>query len=97
MPMTHETDLLSFLHEAIELRIRAISEQANHNPGFVKVNQKMLDFMENVTDEGIRATLLKYEALKSDYIALLMPHLYEAGLKDGLAIYGLLQRFNLCQ
>ena len=92
--MTREMDLLSFLHEAIELRIKAISEQANHEPDFVNANQKMLEFMDIVADENIRPTLLKYEALKNDYIALLMPYLYETGLKDGLAIYGLLQRFS---
>jgi hypothetical protein len=97
MPKEHETDLIAFLHEASDLRVQALAEQAHQQPDFKKINQTMLDFMESVTDEDTRATLLRYEALKNDYIALLMPYLYEAGAKDSLAMYGLLSKKILTQ
>jgi len=90
--MNHETDLLTFLHEAVDLRVRDLTEQAHQQPDFVKVNQSLLDFMESVADENIRAVLVPYEEMKNEYVALLLPYLYMAGAKDSLGLYGLLSK-----
>jgi len=90
--MEHETDLIAYLHEMADLRIRGLSEQASQQPDFKKVNQAMLDFMESAQDEKILAVLLNYEDLKNEYISMIMPYLYIAGARDSLMLYGLLSK-----
>jgi len=90
--MEHETELLTFLHEVADLRIRALSVQADQQPDFIKIKQATLDFMESVTDEKMQAVLFAYEDLKMEYISLIIHHLYIAGAKDSLALYGLLSK-----
>jgi len=90
--MEYETDLLSFLREVADLRIRALSVQADQLPDFIKVKRATLDFMESVADKKIQAVLFAYEDLKLEYISLIMRHLYIAGAKDSLAMYGLLSK-----
>lgn len=86
----HEMDILSFLDEAMEMRIKAITEQAHQRPDFTEANQATISFIESIADENIKAAVLQYEALKNDYIALLMPYLYRTGAKDSLMLHGLL-------
>ena len=88
--MSNESELLSFLDETLDERVKALSEQANLEPDFIKINQAICDFMETVTDEKARSILLEYESLKNDFIALLMPYLYKAGSRDSLQLYGLM-------
>jgi len=95
--MEHETDLLTFLHEVADLRIRALCLQADQLPDFIKVKQATLDFMESVTDEKMQTVLFAYEDLKLEYISLIIHHLYIAGAKDSLALYGLLSKQILSQ
>jgi hypothetical protein len=90
--MQNENEYLTYLYEAMEERVKGLSEQANHEPEFIKINQATVDFMATVTDEDTRSILLQYEALKSDYTALIMTYLYKAGAKDVLRLYGLLQK-----
>jgi len=95
--MEHETDLLTFLHEVADLRITALCVQADQLPEFIKVKQATLDFMESVTDEKMQVVLFAYEDLKLEYISLIIHHLYIAGAKDSLALYGLLSKQTLSQ
>ena len=88
--MSHKTELLTILHEAMEMRIKALSEQAHLQPSFVENINATITLVESVKDEAIRKIILEYETLKNEYIALLMPYLYEAGAKDSLMLYGLL-------
>jgi len=90
--MSHETDLLSFLHEAVDLRTNALTEQASREPDFAQANHAVREFMESVTDDKTRTVLLQYEELKNDYIALLLPYIYRAGARDSLELYGLLSK-----
>ena len=92
MPMEYEADLIAFLHEVADLRVKALSELAHQQPDFKKVNQATLDFMESVQDEKILAVLLNYEDLKNEYISMIMLHLYVAGARDSLMLYGLLSK-----
>jgi len=90
--MAHEAELLTFLHEVADTRVKGLSERVHTQPKFKEINQAMLCFIESVTDENARAVLMQYEALKNDYIALLMPFIYESGAKDILTTYGLMLR-----
>ena len=90
--MSHEMDLLSFLHKAVELRTNALTERANREPDFAQANHAVRELMESVTDEKTRAVLLQYEELKNDYIALLLPYIYRTGARDSLELYGLLSK-----
>ena len=90
--MSNESDLIAFLHEIMEERIKVLSEEANQQPEFIKINQSLNDFMGTITDDNIRAVLLQYEALKNDYVALIMTFLYQSGAKDSLQLYGLLSK-----
>jgi len=95
--MSYESELIAFLHEVADLRIKDISEQANQQADFIKINQASLAFMDSVTDENILAVLLNYEDLKNEYISSLMPYLYISGAKDSLMLYGMLSKLILYQ
>jgi hypothetical protein len=90
--MPDQTELLSFLHEAMETRVKELTDHAHRQPDFMKINQATVDFIESVTDEEMRSILLKYEEFKNEYIGLIMPYLYEAGARDSLKLYGLLYK-----
>ena len=90
--MEHETDLMKFLYEVADLRVRYLTEQAHQLIDFTKINKTMLDFVESVKDEQALKTLLDYEDLKNEYISLIINHLYIMGAKDSLMLYGLLSK-----
>ena len=95
MPMEHETDLIAFLHEMADLRVKALTELAHQQADFKKVNQATLDFMESVKDNTALTVLMDYEDIKNEYISMIIRHLYIAGARDSLMLYGLLSK-QLC-
>ena len=95
--MSRKTDLIAFLHEVIEMRVKDLSEQVLKRADFIQINQKLVDFMDGITDERTREILQKYEDLKNEYCAMIISYLYNAGLQDSLTLYGLLRKRVLLQ
>ena len=96
--MSHETaDLIAFLHEVIEMRVKDLSEQALKRADFIEINQKLVDFMDGITDERVREILQRFEDMKNEYCGMIMSYLYNGGLQDSLALYGMLRKRVLLQ
>lgn len=94
-PMSYESEFIVFLHEVLEMRVKDISEQVQQQADIGEINQRTLDFMENITDEDVRAVLLHYEELKNEYNSLIMPLMYNSGIKDLIMLYRILQSHPL--
>ena len=95
--MSHETELLAFLHEVLGMRVENRGLDANCYVEYVKATQELSEFLKSITDDNMRTILLEHEEINSHISHLLMRHMYKAGIKDSITLLRLILKLVLFQ